>query len=175
MQAYAHTHTKRFSGVGISHEPRLSESTDIHAATQHKTNPSSDDDNRTHHWAIEQKGPDRGVDAVPVAERRQRRRRRPGELASGRRWVWIGNAESSSAQGRTLGGQRRRSGPRRGGGLLESRECWYLYISERVKLGGDGRHRGGEDEGKRREREERRTGSHQFCCLSTPLVPRLGH
>ena len=66
-----HTHTKRFSGVGISHEPRLSESTDIHAATQHKTNPSSDDDNRTHHWAIEQKGPDRGVDAVPVAERRR--------------------------------------------------------------------------------------------------------
>ena len=124
-----HTH-KKGSGASeylTNHDSKIivnnSESTDIHAATQHKTNPSSDDDNRTHHWAIEQKGPDRGVDAVPVAERR---RRRPGELASGRRRVWIGNAESSSAQGRTLGGQRRRSRPRCGGGLLESRECQYL-------------------------------------------------
>jgi len=27
----------------------------------------SHDSNRAHHWAIEQKEPDRGVDAVPVA------------------------------------------------------------------------------------------------------------
>jgi len=31
-----------------------SKSADILAATQHKTNPSSDDENRAHHWAIEQ-------------------------------------------------------------------------------------------------------------------------
>jgi len=125
--ARAHTHKGSAAPEYLtSHDSKIivnnSESADIHAATQHKTNPPSDDDNCMNHWAIERKGPDRGVEAVPDAERR----RRTGELASERWRVWIGNAESSSAQGGTLGGQRRRSGPRCGGGLLESRECQYL-------------------------------------------------
>jgi hypothetical protein len=81
----------------------------------------------------------------------------------------------------TLGGRRRRrrrSGPRRG---------WWatrvprmpVFISERVKLGGDGTRHGRREEKEKPGAGERREGGgrapHQFCRLSTPPGPRLAH